>query len=149
VRGQARRERRLAGFAQPLVGECHRWREHTAAQVARADRLARRGGEHERLGACVPGVRLERSQLVVQGSRQAHVACACIGLGIGDPQPTGGQVNVAPAQREQLPEPQPGERERCQHRATVHVAMEGMADRCPGVQLASGVEQRADLRGRV
>ena len=57
-------------------------------------------------------------------------------------QPARGEVHITPAQRAQLADPQPRERERGEDRATLDVAA---LLRAPRVQFAGRVQQGRDL----
>ena len=77
--------------------------------------------------------------------RSVDLARPGVGLGLAHAQPAAGEVDVAPAQREQLAEAQAGEGERGEDRPPRQPAI---ATRL-AVELAGGVEQRLDVLGAV
>jgi hypothetical protein len=131
---------------EQLVGAVDGLGQDAAAQVARVERAAFGGGEDQRPSGRVAGARLEVRQLVPESRLHAHVAAASVGLGLPHPQPAAGQVDVAPAQREQLAQAQTGEDERGEDGPPVNVLAIAAG---LGVQLARRGEQRLDVLGGV
>ena len=89
--------------------------------------------------------RLVGEQLVAQGRPDLHLAHPGVGLGLPHAEPAAREIDVAPAQLEEFPDPEAREAERCEQRppGDVPAVRAGL-----GVESAGGVEQRGDLAGR-
>jgi hypothetical protein len=135
-------QRVAPGRRQVLVRPLDRFGDDAAAGVVAVLPRAALGREHEVVGIAESRLGLVDRQLLAQRRKQIDLADPGVRLRVRDPQPPGGQIDIAPAQIKRLADPQPRERQSCQQRPArrrppVHPRL--------GVKLAAGVEQRDDL----
>ena len=83
-------------------------------------------------------------ELVAQRAADLHPAATSIRLALADVQPAAREIYVTPAQRQQLPDPQPGEDQRRDHRAALDVLRLLLRLAVP---LCGRIQQRGDLHG--
>jgi hypothetical protein len=104
--------RRQTAPDESLIRPFHRQRNDPVPYVAWALAVAFLGWEYEVVNAPVTGSRLVARKLLAQRRQQIDLAYPRVGLRRPHPQAAASQIDVAPANRERLADPQAGERER-------------------------------------
>lgn len=133
-------------FGEVLVGPLHRPRQNPLANVALVLAVSRGGREDEVICPTEAGPRLVDQELLAERREHIHVTDASVRLRVADPKPTPRQVDVAPAERECLPDPKSRERHGGEQRPAGDGAPIGAG---LIVELARRLEERADLLGSV